>query len=130
MLKVIFFDLYQTLLDVQLSTQNTNHEVHGWNAFAKALEKYEHKISGAEIQDLYTKRKEDFYAQKDRGIFHHNLLQIIEDILDKDLRFKLSQEEIITLLYEHRKASRGWLRLYPGVFEMLSTLSQTYTLDH
>ncbi len=50
-------------------------------------------------------------------------------IIDNDLKLQLSKEEIISLIYEYRKASRGWLRLYPGVFDVLSRLSKEYILS-
>lgn len=40
MIKVIFFDLYQTLLDVELNTSNQNREVQSWGIFAKSLYKH------------------------------------------------------------------------------------------
>ena len=127
--KVIFFDLYQTLLDVKLSTDNPNHEIRGWDAFAKELSKYDKEINGLEFQELYIKRRDDFYSNRSKEIFHHNLLEITSDVLKEDLRLKLSKEEIIELIYVYRKASRGHLRLYPGVFDTLSCLSKEYTLS-
>ena len=44
--KVIFFDLYQTLLDVELSVNNLNHEIEGWDVFVKSLFKYGKEIWG------------------------------------------------------------------------------------
>lgn len=127
--KVIFFDLYQTLLDVELSVNNPNHEIEGWDVFAKALFKYGKEISGLEFQKLYTKRRDNFYSNKSKEIYHHNLFEITSGVLAEDLGLKLSKEEITELIYIYRKASRGHLNLYPGVFDTLSLLSKTYTLS-
>ena len=127
--KVIFLDLYQTLLDVELSVNNPNHEIEGWDALAKTLLKYGKEISGLELQKLYTKRRDDFYSDKNKEIYHHNLLKITSDVLQKDLEIKLSKKEVLELIYIYRKASRGHLNLYPGVFDMLSLLSQKYILS-
>jgi len=127
--KVIFFDLYQTLLDVELSVNNPNHEIEGWDNFAKTLIKYGEEISGLEFYKLYTKRRDDFYSNKSKEIYHHNLFEITSDVLGKDLSLNLSNKEITELIYTYRKASRGHLRLYPGVFDMLSHLSKKYTLS-
>lgn len=127
--KVIFFDLYQTLLDVELSVNNPNHEIEGWDGLAKILIKYGKKISGLEFYKLYTKRRDDFYANKSKEIYHHNLFEITSDVLKKDLSINLSNEEITELIYAYRKASRGHLRLYPGVFDTLSCLSKEYILS-
>ena len=127
--KVIFFDLYQTLLDVELSVSNPNHEIEGWNVFTKTLLKYGKEISGLEFQNLYTKRRSDFYSNKSKEIYHHNLFEITSDILGKDLKIKLSKEETMELIYIYRKAGRGHLSLYPEVFDTLSRLSKEYTLS-
>lgn len=127
--KVIFFDIYQTLLDVELSVNNPNHEIEGWSIFAKSLFKYGEKINGLEFQKLYIKRRDDFYSDKSKEINHHNLLQLISDVLTEDLKIKLTEKEIIDLIYIYRKVSRGHLRLYPCVFDTLSLLSKEYTLS-
>ncbi|MFY9461936.1 MAG: hypothetical protein WAP51_01915 [Candidatus Sungiibacteriota bacterium] len=67
--KVIFLDLYQTLLDVELSVNNPNHEIEGWGVFAKTLLKYGKKISGLEFHKLYAKRRDDFYSNKKSLLF-------------------------------------------------------------
>lgn len=128
-IKIIFFDLYQTLLDVELSVNNPNHEIEGWDVFAKTLLKYGKKVSGLEFQKLYTKRRDDFYSNKSKEIYHHNLFEITSDVLREDLGLKFSKEEIMELIYIYRKASRGHLHLYPGVFDTLSRLSKGYALS-
>jgi FMN phosphatase YigB (HAD superfamily) len=127
--KIIFFDLYQTLLDVELSVNNPNHEIEGWDVFAKTLLKYGKEISGLEFRKLYAKRRDDFYSHKSKEIYHHNLFEITSNVLREDLGLILSKEEIIELIYIYRKASRGHLRLYPGVFDTLARLSKEYTLS-
>lgn len=127
--KVVFFDLYQTLLDVQLSVNNPNHEIEGWDVFSKTLLRYDKEISGLEFQKLYLKRRDDFYSSRSKEIYHHNLFEITSGVLADDLGLKLQKEEIIELIYIYRKASRGHLNLYPGVFDTLSLLSKKYTLS-
>src|SRR3989344_5318336 len=127
--KVIFFDLYQNLLDVELSVNNPNHEIEGWDIFAKTLIKYGKEVGGLEFQKLYTKRRDDFYSSKSKEIYHHNLFNITSDVLQEDLGLKLSKGEITELIYIYRKASRGHLYLYPGVFDALSLLSKKYILS-
>lgn len=127
--KVIFFDLYQTLLDVQLSTENLGKEIQGWDVFAKFTHQYKKEISGSEIQKLYNKRRDEFYSGKDKKVYHHNLLELMTDVLKQDVGFQLTEEDVTLLVYIYRKASRGYLRLYPGVFDALSHLSKEYTLS-
>ncbi len=126
--KLIFFDLYQTLLDVELSVNNPNHEIEGWDAFAKSLLQYGSEITGLEFRKLYAKKRDNFYTYKDKNIYHHNLFHLVSEVLEKDLKLNLSKKEITDLIYIYRKASRGHLRLYPGVFDTLSSLSENYIL--
>lgn len=125
--KVIFFDLYQTLLDVELSVNNPNKEIQGWEVFANSLKKYGKELTGLKIQNLYVQRRENFYSEK-KELLHHNMLAILTQVLDKDLELNLTKEDITKLIYEYRKASRGWLRLYPYVLETLDNLSRQYIL--
>ncbi|MBI2609729.1 HAD family hydrolase [Candidatus Giovannonibacteria bacterium] len=132
--RVIFFDLYQTLLDVKISstdpTMKPKEELVGWEPFADALKKYGITIAANEFLKLYEKRRDEFYsANRDKNIHHHNMQKIIAEVLEKDFNIQRSPEGLLNLVYVYRKANRGWLRLYPGVFETLSTLSKKYTLS-
>ena len=132
--KVIFFDLYQTLLDVKISSTDPivklKEELVGWESFVNKLKKYGVTIAANEFLKLYERRRDDFYsASRDKKIHHHNMQKIIAEVLEKDFSIQRSSEELLNLVYVYRKAGRGWLRLYPGVFETLSTLSKEYTLS-
>ncbi len=114
---------------MELSANNPKHEIEGWDVFVKALLEYGKEISGLELQKLYTERRNGFYSQKNKEIYHHNLFEMTSSILEEDLGLKLSKEEIMELIYIYRRASRGHLRLYPGVFDTLSRLSKEYILS-
>lgn len=132
--KVIFFDLYQTLLDVKISSTDPviklQEELVGWEAFVATLRKYEMVVSASDFLKIYEKRRDDFYsANRDKNIHHHNMQTLIGNVLEEKFSRKCSSEELLDLVYTYRKASRGWLRLYPGVFDTLSSLAQEYTLS-
>lgn len=132
--KVIFFDLYQTLLDVKISSTNPSvklkEELVGWEAFTEALKKHRVVISANDFLKLYEKQRDSFYsANRDVKIHHHNMQVLIAEVLKKDFNIQCSPKELLDLVYVYRKASRGWLRLYPGVFETLSALSKEYILS-
>lgn len=132
--KIIFFDLYQTLLDVKISSTDPaiklKEELVGWEAFVAALKKYGIDIPAANFLKLYEKRRDDFYFEnRDRKIHHHNMQRLIAEVFENYFHIRCSSEELLDLIYVYRKASRGWLRLYPGVFDTLSTLAQEYTLS-
>lgn len=132
--KVIFFDLYQTLLDVKIRSTDPiiklQEELVGWEAFATAIKKYSIDTSAADFLKLYEKRRDDFYsANRDKKFHHHNMQTLIAEVLKNDFHTQCSSEELLDLVYIYRKASRGWLRLYPGVFDTVSSLAQKYTLS-
>jgi HAD superfamily hydrolase (TIGR01509 family) len=132
--RVIFFDLYQTLLDVKISSTDPivklKEELVGWEASADELKKYGITIAANEFLKLYEKRRDDFYsANRGEKINHHNMQALIAEVLEKDFNTQRPTGELLNLVYTYRKASRGWLRLYPSVFETLSVLSKEYTLS-
>ena len=132
--KVIFFDLYQTLLDVKVSSTDPviklQEELVGWEAFVMELKKYGVSTTANDFLKLYEKRRDDFYsANRDKNIHHHNMLTLVAEVLKKDFNIQRSPEEVLHLVYVYRKVSRGWLRLYPGVFDTLFALAKEYILS-
>ncbi len=129
--KVVFFDCYQTLLDVRLDKEDQKlDEQKGWEKFVSLLnQNHGINIGASDFVSFLDQRKADFYAGKDKIIHHHNLLALISEVLEKDLKSKLSEENISDLIYEYRKISRGYVKLYPKVEETLARLSEKYTLS-
>lgn len=129
--KVIFFDCYQTLLDINIDKENKKfNEKKGWEKFVSLFrQNYGIITNTSNFVKFLDQRKDDFYAGKDKIIHHHNLLLLVSEVIEKDLKSKISSEEISELIYEYRKISRGYLRLYPKVAETLARLSEKYTLS-
>ena len=129
--QIIFFDCYQTLLDIRLDKENQkSDEQRGWEEFVNLIAKnHGIKIGAGDFMNLLEKRKADFYSNKNKTIQHHNLLALISEVLEKDLKSKLSEEKISDLIYKYRKISRGYVKLYPKVAETLARLSEKYTLS-
>ena len=129
--KVIFFDCYQTLLDIHLDKESQKaNEQRGWEEFVSLLAKnHAIKVSASGFVNLLEKRKADFYSDKDKTIYHHNLRVLISEVLEKDLKNTLSEKEVSFLIYEYRKISRGYAKLYPKVAETLAQLSEKYILS-
>jgi HAD superfamily hydrolase (TIGR01549 family) len=129
--KVIFFDCYQTPLNIRLDKENQKvDEQRGWEEFVNLLAKnHAIKIGASDFVNLLEKRKADFYSDKDKTIYHHNLRVLISEVLEKDLKNKLSEDEVSFLIYEYRRISRGYAKLYPKVAETLAKLSEKYILS-
>ena len=127
--KMIFFDCYQTLLDVQLDRAKTD-EQRGWEEFVNLIAKnHGVKIGASEFIDLLEKRKVDFYSDKDKTTQHHNLCTLVSDVFEKDLQTPLEKDEVSRLSYECRKIARGYARLYPKVADTLAVLAEKYMLS-
>ncbi|TSC77765.1 MAG: putative hydrolase of the HAD superfamily [Parcubacteria group bacterium Gr01-1014_29] len=128
--KVILFDLYQTLIDIDIGGENKKrNEAKGWEFFAKSLEQYGVYIAPAEFIALNDTRREDFYVGKDKKIHHHHFCTLVARILKDDLHIEFSHGEISSLVSKYHKIARGHVRLYPGVVEVLARLQKQYILS-
>jgi len=127
--KVILFDVYQTLIDIDINDENKKrNQALAWENLAKSLEQYGVRISPAELRELNEKKQESFYVGKDKKIQHHNFCKLLGQLLKEDFSVELPQEEICFLIHEYHKIARGYVRLYPGVAETLALLKEKYTL--
>lgn len=127
--KVILFDVYQTLIDIDIDEKNSKeNKAKAWNSFAKSLDQYGINITSIKLIELTDKKRANFYKGKDKGIYHHNFCNIMMQVLKEDLGTDIPQEEVCSLVYEYYKISRGHARLYPGVAETLTELKEKYIL--
>lgn len=127
--RIILFDLYQTLIDVDIDEgHKKTNEAKGWKVFARSLERYGARIASAEFLALVEKYRADFYVGKNKDIHYHDLCELVTRVLREDLKIDIAEAETISLLYEYRKIARGYVRLYSGVAETLAELAIQYTL--
>jgi len=128
--KVIFFDVYQTLVDIDINEKNQKeNRAKAWNNLAKSLGRYGIDISQTELIKLIDRKRANFYTGKDKKIYHHNFCDIMAQLLKEDLRTNLPQEETCSLIYEYHKIARGYVRLYPKIIEILTQLKKRYILS-
>lgn len=128
--KVILFDVYQTLIDIDIDDENKKrNQANAWENLTKSLGSYGVKIDSAELIELNKKQQEDFYIGKDKKIQHHNFCKILGNILKDDFSVELPEEKVCSLIYEYHKIARGYARLYPDVAETLARLKEKYTLS-
>ena len=127
--KVLLFDVYQTLIDIDINEKNKKeNKIKAWDNFAETLAQYGIRITATKLIELYKKEKANFYIGKDEKIYHHNFCDIISRVLKENLSIEFSQEKIYSLLYEYHKISRGYACLYPGIIETLIQLQKKYIL--
>jgi putative hydrolase of the HAD superfamily len=127
--KVVFFDLYQTLINVDAANEKSNTKLGFETVIAPYLR--EKGISEADallVLAHYSNEVQTFYRDNDIKQDQHNFRTILITVFDKYYRIAASDKEINDLIYEFRKISRGYLRIYDGVSEMLEAMSQNYTL--
>ena len=127
--KVVFFDCYQTLLDVRLDKERQKvDEQMGWEKLVALLNERGIQVNVATILALLEKRKADFYSTRDKKLYHHSFYALLGAILKEDLHAEVSADDLTVLIYEYRKIARGSVQLYPKVADTLAQLSQHYTL--
>lgn len=127
--KVILFDVYQTLTDIDIDEENKKrNQAHAWEYLAKSLAGFGVKINSAELIELSRKQQENFYIGKDKKIQHHNFCSIFGEILNDRFGVKVPGEKVCSVIYEYHKIARGYARLYPDVAETLARLKEAYTL--
>ncbi len=127
--QIILFDLYQTLIDIDINEKNKIiNQAKGWKKFAKLLKPYGITITSTKLYDLHEKQKEKFYIGKNKKTRHSNFCQLMDLVFKKNLKIKISCQKICQLIYEYRKIARGHIRLYPNVSKTLKQLSKKYIL--
>ena len=129
MSKVIFFDMYQTLVDTDIK----NNKELTKNAFEKIFVTYllHNGIENSEarrFQSLYDQELDSFYITHDKETEHHNFVTIVSETFRKHYGLDINKQALEDMVYEFRKIGRGYAKLYPGVKEMLEALSSDYTL--
>ena len=76
--KVILFDVYQTLTDIDINDENKKrNQANAWEHLAKSFGEYGVKIKSAELIELNKNQQENFYIGKDKKIQHHNFCKIL-----------------------------------------------------
>lgn len=128
--KVILFDVYQTLIDIDINDENKKrNQANAWEHLAKSLGEYGVKIESVELIELNKKQQENFYLGKDKKIQHHNFCKILGNILKDSFGVEFPEEKVCSLIYEYHKVARGYARLYPDVAETLARLKEKYILS-
>lgn len=127
--KVILFDVYQTLIDIDINEENKkSNQRNAWEHLAESLIEYGVKIKSAELIELNKKQQESFYIGKDKKTQHHNFCKILGKILYDNFNIELPEKKVCSLIYEYYKIARGYARLYPDVAETLARLKEKYIL--
>lgn len=122
--KAIFFDLYQTLINVDASQEKAGKKA----GFEKIIVPYLQqkgipKPAAALVLSHYAHELQTFYKDHDIELFQHSFPAVLATVFGKYYGLGVSKTEMGDLLYEFRRISRGYLMLYEGAHEALKALS-------
>ncbi|MFH1611730.1 MAG: HAD family hydrolase [bacterium] len=126
MTKTIFFDIYQTLLSVDDSGNDT-----AWNIFSDYFKNNGIEINNLEFSNLVSIENKKYYQNVgDIKMIkkHHNLFNSINTVF-LNHGIKIEKSIILDLIWQFRKKYTTDLHIYPGVKDMLYKLSKVYTLS-
>jgi len=127
--KAVFFDLYQTLIDIDAANEKSNTKLGFETIIAPYLqEKGASRTEALLVLSHYSDEVKAFYEKNNIKQYQHNFRTILMAVFDNYYKVTASNEEINDLIYEFRKISRGYLKIYNGVSNMLATMSRDYTL--
>lgn len=127
--KVIFFDLYQTLLNIDAVKEKEGSKAGFEKIITPYLQQKGISESNASLVLLhYSDELKTFYKDRDIELFQHSFPAILSTVFNRYYGLVISDAEMSDIVYEFRKISRGYLMLYEGVREMLEILSAQYIL--
>jgi putative hydrolase of the HAD superfamily len=128
--KAIFFDLYQTLINVDASREKEGKETGFREIITPFLAgKGASEAEASLVQQHCNNELNKFYKEHDKELNYHSFPDILTAAFKKHYNLIISDAEMNDLVYEFRKISRGFLHLYEGVREVLANLSTDYTLS-
>ncbi len=129
MTKVIFFDMYQTLVDTDISDKKEIKK----KAFTQVFSNYlieigVEEILASEFQNNYFKLENEFYLNHDRSTRHHDFKKLLSQVFIDYYNVKIEDKDLDKLIWDYRLMTRGYSVLYKGVSDTLQSLSMDYDI--
>lgn len=130
MRRLILFDMYQTLVDVDISSRIPKERTQAaWDAFVAGLRSVGIQASRDQLLDGIAKRRASFYsAARTQQTHHHDLAQLVASTVAEEFGAAVPFEQIQTWLYAYRKIVRGHLTLMPGAHAAVEQLAKQFVL--
>lgn len=125
MKKVLFFDMYQTLVDTQIGDKKEIVE----SAYKEVFSDYLIKSGIGEneannFQVNYKKLQDDFYTIHNKETDHHDFKKLLSEAFSTCYKINIDEITLLDLIYKYRKLTRGDTKLYNGVKEVLENLAK------
>lgn len=125
MIKTIFFDIYQTLIDVDIEQKNIHN---AWKVFDSFIsEEYKKPIKN-DFEQLVKIQENTFYEKKSRALNHRDFKESIREVFNNFYNIDVKGKKLDELIWEFRTKSRDYYNLYDDVKETLGILAKKYVL--
>jgi FMN phosphatase YigB (HAD superfamily) len=129
MKKILFFDMYQTLVDTQIGDKKEIEENAHKTVFVDFLVRNNIEENAANaFQASYEKLRDEFYVHHDKKIEHHDFKKILGQTFKNLYNLEVNDGVLLDLIWQYRILVRGETKLYPGIKETLETLSKEYRM--
>ncbi len=125
MITTLLFDIYQTLIDIDLSQKNLPN---AWKVFDNFIQDVHNKRVISPFEGLVGVQNNNFYKKHDKNIYHRDFREDIREALYKNYDIKIEESKLSDLIWQFRNKSRAYYKLYPQVKETLKKLSSKYKL--
>lgn len=125
MIKTLLFDIYQTLVDVDIEQKNIHK---AWNFFDTYIVNLGKSYIGIPFEQLVKRQEIKFYEGKNRDINHRDFKESIREAFNDYYHINLEDKELEKLIWEFRTKSRDYCNIYPKVEDTLKKLANKYTL--
>jgi HAD superfamily hydrolase (TIGR01549 family) len=128
-MKVLFFDMYQTLVDTEVSgDKDIEHNAHK-TVFADFLMQKEVKEDVANtFESQYERMRDEFYQDHNKKTEHHDFKKLVDQTFRQCYGVNVDDKALSGLVWKYRKLVRGTTKLYDGVKETLEVLSKEYSI--
>lgn len=129
MKKVLFFDMYQTLVDTLIGDKKEVVENSYRIIFSDFL--IQNNIDAEKANMFYSKYKmlqDEFYLTHDQKTEHHDFKKVLAQTFQDIYTINIDDEVLNELIWRYRVLTRGDTRLYSGVKETLERLSKEYKI--
>lgn len=125
MIKTLLFDIYQTLVDVDIEQKNIHK---AWKIFDTYIINLGKSYIGIPFEQLVKRQENIFYEGKNRDVDHRDFKESIKEAFNKNYNIKLEDRVLEKLIWEFRTKSRDYYNIYPKVKDTLKKLASKYTL--
>lgn len=125
MIKTLLFDIYQTLVDVDIEQKNIRN---AWKIFDTYIVNLGKNYIEIPFEQLAKRQENIFYEGKNRDVDHRDFKESIREAFNINYNIKAEDEELDKLIWEFRTKSRDYCNIYPKVKDILGKLANKYTL--